>query len=116
MSGRAWYRAVQIQEFVPRSFPSVPYLSAIASRTGQTKLYAMLTNKHLRLTLRVNVEVQGFAPREAVHWTLIGERIDATNEQNPHSVSVVRRTAGKVGRKFEIELPPHSLSALEIEA
>lgn len=114
VSGKAWYRDVQIQEVLPRIFPAVPYLSAIASRRGRKCLYVMLVNKHLKLPLRLDVRVQGFAPREAVLSTLTGETIDATNEQNSQAVSVKRRAIGKVGSSFTVDLPPHSLSALEM--
>ncbi|MGQ9789418.1 MAG: alpha-L-arabinofuranosidase C-terminal domain-containing protein [Armatimonadota bacterium] len=114
VAGKAWYRDVQIQEIVPRTFPAVPYLSAIASRRGHKNLYVMLVNKHLKLPLRLDVRVQGFAPREAVLLTLTGENIDATNEQNPEAVSVKRRGIGKVGSGFTVDLSPHSLSVLEI--
>lgn len=114
VSGRAWYRDVQVQEVLPLAFPAVPYLAAIASRTGRNKLYAMLVNKHLRLPLQVTVRVHGFEPRGGAVWTLTGDRVDATNEQNPDAVRVVHRAVGRVGRTFTVELPPHSLTALEI--
>lgn len=114
VSGRAWYRDVQIQEFVPRTFPAVPYLSAIASRNGRKSLYAMLVNKHLRSPLVVEVQVQGFVPREASLWILTGQSVDSINEQDPQAVKVVKRGVGRVSSRFRIELPPHSLTALEV--
>lgn len=114
VSGKAWYRDVQIQEFEPRTFPAVAYLSAIASRRGRENLYAMLVNKHLQLPLVVDVQVQGFTPSEASLWTLTAPRVDATNEQDPKAVQVVPHPLGKVGQRFRLYLPPHSLSALEI--
>ncbi|MEJ5250531.1 MAG: hypothetical protein HPY54_09640 [Chthonomonadetes bacterium] len=114
VSGRAWYRDVQIQEFVPRTFPAVPYLSAIASRKGRGRLYAMLVNKHLQLPMVVEVQVQGFVPREASLWILTGQSVDSTNEKDPQAVKVVKRAVGRVSSRFRIELSPHSLTALEI--
>lgn len=115
VSGKAWYRDVQIQEMVPHTFPAVPYLSAIASRRGRREVYAMLVNKHLSLPVQVEVEVRGFSPRSANLWVLTGERVDSTNEQNPNAVSVIHSALGSVGRNFTFELPPHSLAALQIE-
>ena len=116
VTGKAWYRGVQIQEMLPRAFPAVPYLSAIASRRGRGTVYAMLMNKHLRLPLKVEVRVEGFAPRGAMLWVLSGERVDATNESNPNAVRVVRVSLGKVGRTFTVELPPHSMAALSVSS
>jgi len=116
VSGKAWYRGVQIQEMVPRAFPAVPYLSAIASRRGRGMVYAMLVNKHLRLPLKVEVRVEGFEPRGATLWVLTGERIDSTNESNPDAVRVVRLPVEKVGRTFTVELPPHSMAALSVSS
>ncbi|MDW8289671.1 MAG: alpha-L-arabinofuranosidase C-terminal domain-containing protein [Armatimonadota bacterium] len=112
--GRAWYRGVQIQQWLPRVFPAVPYLSAVASRRGK-RLYVMLVNKHLSLPMRVEVQTQGFSPRSATMHTLHGERVDSTNEQNPTAVSVVRRAVGNVRRSFLVVLPAHSLTALQID-
>ncbi|GIV18817.1 MAG: hypothetical protein KatS3mg023_0568 [Armatimonadota bacterium] len=115
VSGKAWYRDVQIQEVVPRAFPAVPYLSAIASRRGRQRAYAIMVNKHLSLPLQVEVEVRGISPRDAALWVLSGERVDSTNEQNPNAVGVTHRALGKVGHRFNVELPPHSMAALQIE-
>lgn len=114
VQGRAWYRGVQIQEWRPHTFPAVPYLSAIASRKG-TALYVMLVNKHLHLPLQVEIEVQGGSPRTAVLWTLQGDRVDSTNEQDPKAVSVARRDLGTVGHRFSVMLPAHSMTALRID-
>lgn len=114
VSGRAWYRDVQIQEFVPRAFPAVPYVSALASRKGKN-LYLMLVHKHLRLPMRVEIQVQGFSPSHATMWILHGERVDSTNEQNPDAVVVAQRALGKVGRRFTVDLPPYSMAALHIK-
>lgn len=113
VTGKAWYRGVEIQPMVRRSFPAVPYLSVVASRR-QNKLYAMLVNKHLRQPMEVEVAVAGFSPREAVMWTVWGERVDATNEEDPRAVTVYEKRLGHVGKRFKVTLPPHSLSALEI--
>lgn len=112
--GKAWYRDVRVQEWLPRVFPAVPYLSAVASRRGR-RLYLMLVNKHLRHPLRVEVQVEGFMPRSAAMWTLQGERVDSTNEQCSEAVRLVRYMLGEVGRQFWVTLPAHSLSALCIE-
>jgi len=114
VTGKAWYRGVQIQEMVPRAFPAVPYLSAIASRRGRGMVCVMLVNKHLRLPLKVEVRVEGFQPHGATLWVLSGEPVDATNESNPNAVRVVRLPVGNVGRTFTVELPPHSMAALSV--
>lgn len=112
--GKAWYRDVQVQEWLPRAFPAAPYLSAVASRRGR-RLCLMLVNKHLRQPLRVEVQVEGFLPRSATMWSLQGERVDSTNEQQSEAVRVVRYEIGEVGRRFWVTLPAHSLSAVCIE-
>ncbi len=114
VSGKAWFRDVQIQEWIPRTFPAVPYLSAIASRRARNRVYVMLMNKHLSLPMEVTVEVNGMTPRESALWTLTGDSVDATNERDPSAVRIVHRALGKVGQRFGARLPPHSLTALEI--
>ncbi|MHB1461440.1 MAG: alpha-L-arabinofuranosidase C-terminal domain-containing protein [Armatimonadota bacterium] len=118
IKGRAIYGDTKVTEFIPKHYPAVPILSVNASRTlngGKGKLYVMLVNKDQQHPLSVRVSTPGFAPASASAWILSGPTVDATNEQNPQNVQVIRKNLGAVNGPFTFSIPAHSLTALEIE-
>jgi alpha-L-arabinofuranosidase len=116
VTGRAFYRDVRVQKFTPHCFPAVPYLAVNVSRSADgQKVYLMVVNKNLDAPIPTTVRLTGFTPQRAQAWTLTGPSVDATNEQDPHAVTVQERDWGTVQDGFAIEFPPHSLTAVEVE-
>ncbi len=116
VSGRAFYRDVRIRRFVPKRFAAVPYLDVNASRDPDGgKAYLMIVNKRLDGAVTTTVRLEGLEPRRAQAWTLGGPSVDATNEKAPDNVAVDVRDLGSVTNGFTVSLPPHSLTALEVE-
>jgi alpha-N-arabinofuranosidase len=114
----------EIQEFIPKTFPAVPYLSVIASRkissgsaekSGNTKVYLMVINRNMIDSISTQINIQGMAPRNARAWILSGSTVDATNEVDPENITIHKNEYGKVKNGFKVHFPPHSLTALEIE-
>lgn len=112
--GRACYRDLRVQKFVPKRFPAVPDLSVNASRRGN-KVFLMVVNKNVDAPITATVHITGFTPRRAKAWTLTGSSVDATNEKDANTVTVKERDLGAVKNGFTVEFPPHSLTAVEVE-
>ena len=119
----------------------VPYLETVASRSddGRT-LYLMVINKNFDQEMRANIDLRGFSPAsEGKAWTLSGPGIDANtgtelfqapgvkwtqqaeDEKNPRfrkgdpgEVMIVPSRVANVGRTFQYNFPPRSVTAIEI--
>lgn len=124
ITGRAYFCNVTVQKYVPRKYPSVPYLSVIASRkitsgsvkkSGNTKVYLMVINKNMDDSISTQINLRGFMPQNAKAWNLTGPSVDATNELDPGNVNIHENDLGKVTNGFVFKFPPHSLTALEIK-
>lgn len=115
VTGTAWYRDLELQEFVPQHHPAVPYLAVNASRSQDgKKVFLMVINRHLDAALAAEVDLAGFAPRRARAWALTGPGVEATNESDPGCVSVRERDLGPVRNGFVVEFAPHSMTAIEM--
>lgn len=115
VKGRASYRDVRVQSFVPKRFAAVPYLDVNASRSADgRKVCLMIVNKKLDGPLTPTVRLAGFTPQRARAWTLTGPAVDATNEKDPTTVTVKERDLGSVSNGFALDLPACSLTAIEI--
>lgn len=113
--GRAFFRDVRLQKFVPKLFPAVPYLAVNASRsTDGKKVYLIVVNKNLAASVKATIRCSGFEPRAADCWSLTGPSVDATNERDPECVKVAHGRPVLVNRDLAIEFPPHSLTAVEV--
>ncbi len=116
VKGRAFYRDVRVQKFLPKRFAAVPYLDVNASRSADgRKAYLMIINKKLDGPLTATVQLSGLKPHHARAWTLSGPSVDATNEKDPNTVTVKERDLGPVANGFPVTFPPCSLTAIEIE-
>lgn len=115
VTGQAWYRGLELQEFVPQHYAAVPFLSLNTSRSEDgEKVFLMVVNKHLELPVTAQVDLAGFCPQRARAWTLTGPTVDATNELEPNGVSIQERDLGPVRNGFAVEFPPHSMTAIEV--
>jgi alpha-L-arabinofuranosidase len=124
INGRAYIRNLSIQKCLPQTFPAVPYLSINASRTmlgtnvshgKQLKVNLMIVNKNMSDSIFTTVQLLGMMPTAAKAWFLTGPTVDATNEIYPTAVSIRAEVIDLRKNGFRISLPPHSLTAVEIE-
>lgn len=108
--GRFWIRYVRMQKFQPFVLPQVPYVGALSTRDGD-RVAVFLINRHVRDPVSVRI----VAPRAhtPIAWTLSGPSVDATNEQDPDSVTVRPLLATSEQTGIDATLPPHSLSVIE---
>lgn len=101
----------------------VPFISANASRSNDGhRVYVMLVNKEMRNALKVTVEIASARTAGvALVWTLQGEDVSSTNEEDHGAVKVSRQKVRVVrypwSRKgvLELKLPPHSVTAVEVK-
>ncbi|MBM3890473.1 MAG: hypothetical protein FJ388_15280, partial [Verrucomicrobia bacterium] len=116
VTGRAWYRDLQVQKFTPQHYAAVPYLSVNASRSRNgRKIFLIVVNKHLDAAVTATINIASFKPHHARAWSLTGPSVDATNEKDPTAVTVKERDLGAVKNGFPVEFPPHSMTAIEVE-
>jgi alpha-L-arabinofuranosidase len=75
----------------------------------------MVVNKDMERTCPVRFEIKNFkGAGKAVLRILRGPRVDATNEDDPGEVTVETKTLVVREGRFDGELPPHSLTAVEV--
>ena len=126
IQGRSYFRGESLTGFLPKVFPAVPYLSVTASkstiptsssseRVARSKVYLMIVNKEMGRTIKTSLWLDDFLPDHASAWMLTGPAVDSTNEHDSSRVAVKYLDLGRVKNGFVIELPPHSLTALEIQ-
>ncbi|MGC8843312.1 MAG: hypothetical protein ACP5QS_05185 [bacterium] len=89
-------------------------MSAIASKSKDgRRIYVGIINKSMEGAIETRIE--GVKVRKARAYALTGPSVDATNEENPENVKVVPLPV-KIKRGMPIvNLPPHSLTFIEIE-
>ena len=94
---------------------TLPYLVAAAalSPDGQTLRLAMVNNGETD-ELVTALEIAGFTPASARLWRLAADRYDAGNDQDP--AHVVLREEPAPLPLTQLNLPPHSVTFLELEA
>lgn len=96
---------------------NVPYLSVNASKSKDgEKVYLMVINRNPDTRIPSMVDLSNFFPaHEANAWVLNGPSINATNENNPNTVTVRQVTTTMKNNIFEFTFEPHSLTAIEVE-
>lgn len=116
VKGRARFgRIVSIEKYRPFSYGAVPVLGVNASKSedGRT-VYLMIANKTLTEATPVAVELPGtYASARA--FCLSGPSPDATNLKEPATIAIRPLPVATTGEgTFALELPPCSLTALEL--
>jgi alpha-N-arabinofuranosidase len=115
ISGKAYIRDISVQRFIPQTYSSVPYLSAIASRDSVNgKIYLFVLNKSMIDSINTVISISGMNPAKAECWILNGPGVDATNELNDLNVSLSNKKLTSSSGKLKISFAPHSLTAIEI--
>ncbi len=116
LKGKALFKDVKLQKFVPQIASKVPYLSVNASKSSDgKKVYLMVVNKNLNSPETATIELKNFpADKIGMAWILNGPSVDATNEVNHDRVKITHRIFNIFGEKFVYTFEPHSVTAIEI--
>jgi len=123
LSGKAYFKDVRLEKFVPSVDTKIPYLSVNASKSKDgKKVYLMVINKNMDSPITATVELKGFLPaNQGKSWVLNGPSIDATNEKKHDNVKVVEKSFNIPACKpeddvcrFEYTFDEHSLTAIEV--
>lgn len=117
LKGKAFFKDVQLEKFVPSVDTHIPYLSVNASRNqAGDKVYLMVINKNMDEAMTSTIDLKSFAPAlKGNAWVLNGPGVDATNEKKHDNVKVTRHEFEIKENPFEFTFEPHSLTAIEIE-
>jgi alpha-L-arabinofuranosidase len=117
LKGKAYFRDVKLEEFIPALNAEVPYLSVNASKFSDgSKVYLMVINKNMNNSMIVTIDLRNFVPAaKGNSWVLNGPSVDATNEVKHDNVKITHKEFEIKGNAFEFTFEPHSLTAIEIE-
>ncbi|MFH0926569.1 MAG: alpha-L-arabinofuranosidase C-terminal domain-containing protein [bacterium] len=117
LSGKAYFKDVQLEKFIPSIDTKIPYLSVNASKSSDGKsIFFMVVNRHMEANISATICLKGFTPSEtAKAWVLNGPSIDAINENDHENVKVTDISFEVKGNIFSFSFEPHSLTALEIQ-
>ncbi|GBD97963.1 MAG TPA: hypothetical protein ENG83_12135 [Nitrospirae bacterium] len=116
LKGRAFFKDVKLEKYIPALDTRIPYLSVNAARNRDgDRVYLMVINKNMDQGITASIELKDFVPAEkASAWVLNGPAVDATNEDNPENVKVVHSEFKVNQNPFEFTFEPHSLTAIGI--
>jgi len=116
LKGKAYFKDVKLEKFIPSLDTKIPYLSVNASKSEDgKKVYFMVVNKNMDMPMTAKIELKDFTPTAKGNaWVLNGPSVDATNENRHDNVKVVHQEFEIKGNPFEFTFEPHSLTAIEI--
>ena len=117
LKGRALFKDIRLEKFIPSVDTLVPYLSVNASRDKSAKkVYIMVINKNQEDSITSVIVLENFTlGKKAEAWILNGPSIDATNEQIRGNVGIKHIDFDTRNNSFEFIFEPHSLTAIELE-
>ena len=122
LKGKAYFKDVKLEKFIPDVETKIPYLSVNASKSEDgSKVYLMVVNKNLDSEMTATIELKDFVPAATGNaWVLNGPAVDATNEKDHNNVKVTHKEfvvwseESGVKNRFEFTFEPHSLTAIEV--
>lgn len=117
LKGKAFFKDVKLEKFIPSIDTKIPYLSVNASKSADGgKIYLMVTNKNMDAAETATIDLKDFVPApEGNAWVLNGPGVDATNEKKHDNVKVAQKQFKVSGPSFEYTFEPHSLTAIELD-
>ena len=118
LHGKAYFRDVKLEEFVPSDSIRIPYLSVNASKSGDgKKIYLIVINKNMDAAMTSTIDLRDFVPAgDGNAWILNGPSVDAINEVDHNNVKVTQKSFKIKSNPFEFTFEPHSLTAIEIDS
>lgn len=93
LKGKAYFKDVRLEKFIPSIDTKIPYLSVNASKSADgKKIYLMVINKNMDESVTSVIELKDFIPAEEANaWILNGPAVDATNEVNHNNVKITKK-------------------------
>lgn len=96
----------------------VPVLDVVASRSADRRsIFIKAVNTDLATPLTTTIDVTGAAvSSDAVVESVVADSPTATNGFGTPVAVSIRRTDIRAGRRFSIQLPPHSVSVITLQS
>jgi len=117
ISGRAYYRLKSVREFRRANPGAVPDLTVNAAKRSDGTVTLMVVNTNFDADIATTIVVNGWQPGDdsrAVAWSLVGPTPWATNVGTKPEVQLVETPIHRAADGWQITLPRHSLTAVEI--
>lgn len=117
VSGKAWYRLYSVREVVPPDYGAVPVVTANAARRKDGVVTVVLANTSLASDQTVSLTLSGMAVRstsQAQMWLMTGATPWANNLGREDGIRVWMPSPERAGSAWTLNLPRHSLAAVEI--
>ena len=116
-SGRLEIKNLKIEEYAAPVLPAYPLVTSSASLSADGKtLYLIVFNKARSGTIRTDIATNGFAPASAKLWQVTSPQPDALTAMIGVNDTAAGNAVSVTGGKIALDLPAHSMSALEITA
>ena len=117
VAGKAYYRLFSVREMTPANYAAVPDLSAQAARRKDGRVAVMLVNTNVDRDQTVTLGVSGGELKvtsQAQVWLLTGLSPWANNLGREDAVRLWMPPSTRTEKGWTLQLPKHSLAAVEI--
>ena len=112
--GKMFIRNVKVMEITPENLGASPLVEATITRSQDGKKMAfVLINKSLTAVEPVTLAVPAIVKAKAE--SLTGPSVAATNEDDPNCVAIRPLKVELQQNAVKLQLPPHSLTGVEVE-
>ncbi len=115
ISGTAMFRLVSVRQFTPWNAGAVPDLTVNAARRDGGAITLMIANTNLDEAVATDISVDGTPMSQATARSLVGPKPWSHNAGENAPVHVVETAIERTGQAWQVRLPKHSLTAVEIE-
>lgn len=113
--GKMFIRNVKVMEITPENLGASPLVEATITRSQDGKKMAfVLINKSLTAVEPVTLAVPAIV-KKAKAESLTGPSVAATNEDDPNCVAIRPLKVELQQNAVKLQLPPHSLTGVEVE-
>ncbi len=111
ISGKLEFRNLEITARPAGHFPAYPGVSSYATKSKDgKKLYVIVFNRSYDQTIPVKIKLDHFKAAKVTVEELFQESVASVKDFNP-----VRKQEVVVGDALQLQLPPHSMTALQFE-
>jgi alpha-N-arabinofuranosidase len=117
VAGKACYRLFSVREMTPANYAAVPDVSVNAARRKDGTVTTMLVNTNSDRDQTVTLEVSGAELKgtsQAQVWLMTGQTPWANNLGREDAVRLWKPQSTRTERGWTVQLPKHSMAAVEI--